>query len=93
MDRGLRKSLVFEDDLRFEIFFKRRLLNLMRDVERESLDWDLMWVWGRAGHGVWALGGTGVGPGLGGSVWGGVGLQSGAQKCGAEPGGLRVFAG
>lgn len=36
VDRGLQKSLVFEDDLRFEIFFKRRLMNLMRDVEREE---------------------------------------------------------
>ncbi|XP_032171180.1 procollagen galactosyltransferase 1 [Mustela erminea] len=44
VDHGLRKSLVFEDDLRFEIFFKRRLLNLMRDVEREGLDWDLIYV-------------------------------------------------
>lgn len=42
VDQGLQKSLVFEDDLRFEIFFKRRLMNLMRDVEREGLDWDLM---------------------------------------------------
>lgn len=42
VDRGLKKSLVFEDDLRFEIFFKRRLMNLMRDVEKEDLDWDLM---------------------------------------------------
>lgn len=42
VDRRLQKSLVFEDDLRFEIFFKRRLMNLMRDVEREGLDWDLM---------------------------------------------------
>lgn len=42
VDRGLRSVLVFEDDLRFEIFFKRRLMNLMRDVERERLDWDLM---------------------------------------------------
>ncbi|EHH59352.1 Procollagen galactosyltransferase 1 [Macaca fascicularis] len=42
VDRGLQKSLVFEDDLRFEIFFKRRLMNLMRDVEREGLDWDLV---------------------------------------------------
>lgn len=42
VDRGLQKSLVFEDDLRFEIFFKRRLMNLMQDVEREDLDWDLM---------------------------------------------------
>uniref|UniRef100_A0A452QB93 procollagen galactosyltransferase n=1 Tax=Ursus americanus TaxID=9643 RepID=A0A452QB93_URSAM len=44
VDRGLQKSLVFEDDLRFEIFFKRRLLNLMWDVEREDLDWDLIYV-------------------------------------------------
>uniref|UniRef100_I3LWE5 Glycosyl transferase family 25 domain-containing protein n=2 Tax=Marmotini TaxID=337730 RepID=I3LWE5_ICTTR len=44
VDRGLQKSLVFEDDLRFEIFFKRRLMNLMRDVEREALDWDLIYV-------------------------------------------------
>uniref|UniRef100_A0A8C5VYZ7 procollagen galactosyltransferase n=1 Tax=Microcebus murinus TaxID=30608 RepID=A0A8C5VYZ7_MICMU len=44
VDRGLQKALVFEDDLRFEIFFKRRLMNLMRDVEREGLDWDLIYV-------------------------------------------------
>ncbi|XP_066126159.1 procollagen galactosyltransferase 1 isoform X2 [Saccopteryx bilineata] len=44
LDRGLQKSLVFEDDLRFEIFFKRRLMNLMRDVQREGLDWDLIYV-------------------------------------------------
>ncbi|ERE89025.1 procollagen galactosyltransferase 1 [Cricetulus griseus] len=31
VERGLQKSLVFEDDLRFEIFFKRRLMSLMRD--------------------------------------------------------------
>uniref|UniRef100_A0A8C2V3S2 procollagen galactosyltransferase n=2 Tax=Chinchilla lanigera TaxID=34839 RepID=A0A8C2V3S2_CHILA len=43
-ERGLQKSLVFEDDLRFEIFFKRRLMNLMQDVERERLDWDLIYV-------------------------------------------------
>ncbi|XP_060038311.1 procollagen galactosyltransferase 1 [Erinaceus europaeus] len=41
---GLQKVLVFEDDLRFEIFFKRRLMNLMREVEREGLDWDLIYV-------------------------------------------------
>lgn len=44
VDRGLQRSLVFEDDLRFEIFFKRRLMNLMQDVEREGLDWDLIYV-------------------------------------------------
>ncbi|EHB05373.1 Glycosyltransferase 25 family member 1, partial [Heterocephalus glaber] len=44
VDRGLQKSLVFEDDLRFEVFFKRRLMNLMQDVEQEGLDWDLIYV-------------------------------------------------
>ncbi|XP_049643660.1 procollagen galactosyltransferase 1 [Suncus etruscus] len=44
VDRGLQSVLVFEDDLRFEIFFKRRLMNLMQDVERERLDWDLIYV-------------------------------------------------
>ncbi len=42
VDRGLKTSLVLEDDLRFEIFFKRRLQNLMREVESKGLDWDLM---------------------------------------------------
>lgn len=42
VERGLEKSVVFEDDLRFEIFFKRRLMNLMYDLEDEGLDWDLM---------------------------------------------------
>lgn len=44
MERGLQTSLVIEDDLRFEVFFKRRLMNLMSEVEEEGLDWDLMWV-------------------------------------------------
>lgn len=40
--RDLDTSLVIEDDMRFEIFFKRRLMNLMSEVEQERLDWDLM---------------------------------------------------
>lgn len=44
MERRLHTSLVIEDDLRFEVFFKRRLMNLMSEVEDEGLDWDLMWV-------------------------------------------------
>lgn len=43
MAQGLLTSLVIEDDLRFEVFFKRRLMNLMSEVEDEGLDWDLMW--------------------------------------------------
>lgn len=42
VDRHLETSLVIEDDLRFEVFFKRRLMNLMSEVEQEGLDWDLM---------------------------------------------------
>lgn len=35
---------MIEDDLRFEVFFRRRLMNLMSEVEHEGLDWDLMQV-------------------------------------------------
>uniref|UniRef100_A0A672N0U3 procollagen galactosyltransferase n=1 Tax=Sinocyclocheilus grahami TaxID=75366 RepID=A0A672N0U3_SINGR len=44
VDRGLKTSLLLEDDLRFEIFFKRRLQNLMREVESKGLDWDLIYI-------------------------------------------------
>ncbi|XP_012689193.1 procollagen galactosyltransferase 1 [Clupea harengus] len=44
VERGLRTSLVIEDDLRFEVFFKRRLQNLMAEVESEGLDWDLIYI-------------------------------------------------
>uniref|UniRef100_A0ACB8ENC1 Procollagen galactosyltransferase 1 n=1 Tax=Sphaerodactylus townsendi TaxID=933632 RepID=A0ACB8ENC1_9SAUR len=44
VERGLEKSVVFEDDLRFEIFFKRRLMNLLYDLEEEGLDWDLIYI-------------------------------------------------
>ncbi|KAI2666028.1 Procollagen galactosyltransferase 1 [Labeo rohita] len=44
VDRGLKTSLVLEDDLRFEIFFKRRLQNLMHEVESKDLDWDLIYI-------------------------------------------------
>ncbi|XP_051898150.1 procollagen galactosyltransferase 1-like [Pristis pectinata] len=44
VERGLQKSVVFEDDLRFEIFFKRRLKYLMKEVEKVKLDWDLIYI-------------------------------------------------
>ncbi|XP_074835633.1 procollagen galactosyltransferase 1 isoform X2 [Carettochelys insculpta] len=44
VERRLAKSVVFEDDLRFEIFFKRRLMNLVYDLEEEELDWDLIYI-------------------------------------------------
>ncbi|XP_014886690.1 procollagen galactosyltransferase 1 [Poecilia latipinna] len=44
VERRLETSLVIEDDLRFEVFFKRRLMNLMSEVEYEGLDWDLIYI-------------------------------------------------
>ncbi|XP_026770270.1 procollagen galactosyltransferase 1 [Pangasianodon hypophthalmus] len=44
VERGLQRSLVIEDDLRFELFFKRRLQKLMQEVEAEGLDWDLIYI-------------------------------------------------
>ncbi|KAL4659186.1 procollagen galactosyltransferase 1-like [Arapaima gigas] len=44
VDRGLKRSLVIEDDLRFEVFFKRRLQNLMSELDSEGLDWDLIYI-------------------------------------------------
>ncbi|TSK18109.1 Procollagen galactosyltransferase 1 [Bagarius yarrelli] len=44
VDRGLQQSLVIEDDLRFELFFKRKLQKLMQEVEAEKLDWDLIYI-------------------------------------------------
>nr|XP_046160265.1 procollagen galactosyltransferase 1 [Oncorhynchus gorbuscha] len=43
-ERALKSSLVIEDDLRFEVFFKRRLMNLMSEVESQGLDWDLIYI-------------------------------------------------
>uniref|UniRef100_A0A665VY97 procollagen galactosyltransferase n=1 Tax=Echeneis naucrates TaxID=173247 RepID=A0A665VY97_ECHNA len=42
--RQLHTSLVIEDDLRFEVFFKRRLMNLISEVEDERLEWDLIYI-------------------------------------------------
>ncbi|XP_072513270.1 procollagen galactosyltransferase 1 [Salminus brasiliensis] len=44
VERSLKVSLVIEDDLRFEIFFKRRLQNLMQEVKTQGLDWDLIYI-------------------------------------------------
>ncbi|KAJ8373190.1 hypothetical protein AAFF_G00270230 [Aldrovandia affinis] len=44
VERGLKISLVIEDDLRFEVFFKRRLQNLMMELKSEGLDWDLIYI-------------------------------------------------
>ncbi|CAM4646349.1 unnamed protein product [Lepidochelys olivacea] len=42
--RGLEKSVVFEDDVRFEAYFKVRLTRLMEELEWAQLDWDLIYL-------------------------------------------------
>ncbi|KAK2504241.1 hypothetical protein MC885_006424 [Smutsia gigantea] len=42
--RGLARVVVFEDDVRFESNFRRRLERLMEDVEAEKLPWDLIYL-------------------------------------------------
>ncbi|XP_063172246.1 inactive glycosyltransferase 25 family member 3 [Candoia aspera] len=42
--RGLEKSLVLEDDIRFEAYFKKRLLKLMEELEQAQLDWELIYL-------------------------------------------------
>uniref|UniRef100_A0A3B5L289 Cerebral endothelial cell adhesion molecule n=1 Tax=Xiphophorus couchianus TaxID=32473 RepID=A0A3B5L289_9TELE len=37
-------ALIFEDDVRFEANFKRRVLRLMEEVEQVELDWDLIYL-------------------------------------------------
>ncbi|XP_076004252.1 procollagen galactosyltransferase 1 [Genypterus blacodes] len=44
VDRDLRISLVIEDDLRFEVFFRRRLQTLLQEVTKHKLDWDLIYI-------------------------------------------------
>ncbi len=44
VDMQLDKALIFEDDMRFQANFKRRLMRLMEEVEKVELDWDIMWV-------------------------------------------------
>ncbi|XP_077460689.1 procollagen galactosyltransferase 1 [Stigmatopora argus] len=44
VDRNLHTSLVIEDDLRFEVFFKRRLQALLQEVTTHKLDWDLIYI-------------------------------------------------
>lgn len=42
VDVQMDKALVFEDDVRFQANFKRRVLRLMEEVEQAELDWDIM---------------------------------------------------
>lgn len=42
VDMQMDKALIFEDDVRFQANFKRRVLRLMEEVEQVELDWDIM---------------------------------------------------
>lgn len=42
VSRGLERSVVFEDDVRFEAAFPTRLRRLMEELEGAQRDWDLM---------------------------------------------------
>uniref|UniRef100_UPI00358E79BF procollagen galactosyltransferase 1-like n=1 Tax=Myxine glutinosa TaxID=7769 RepID=UPI00358E79BF len=44
VSRGLQFVLVLEDDVRFELFFRRRLVHLMRDIDQANLEWDLIYL-------------------------------------------------
>ncbi|NXE41588.1 GT252 galactosyltransferase, partial [Ptilorrhoa leucosticta] len=44
VSRGLEKTLVIEDDVRFEHQFKRKLVKLMADIEQAQLDWELIYI-------------------------------------------------
>lgn len=42
VSRRLERSVVFEDDVRFEAAFPARLQRLMEELEQAQQDWDLM---------------------------------------------------
>ncbi|XP_012495450.1 PREDICTED: procollagen galactosyltransferase 2 [Propithecus coquereli] len=44
IDRELEKTLVIEDDVRFEHQFKRKLMKLMDDIDQAHLDWELIYI-------------------------------------------------
>ncbi|XP_041915916.1 probable inactive glycosyltransferase 25 family member 3 [Alosa sapidissima] len=44
VDNQMDKALIFEDDVRFQGNFKRRLLRLMDEVEKVELDWDIIYL-------------------------------------------------
>ncbi|KFV64072.1 putative inactive glycosyltransferase 25 family member 3, partial [Dryobates pubescens] len=44
VSRGLERSVVFEDDVRFEAAFPARLQRLMEELEEAQQDWDLIYL-------------------------------------------------
>ncbi|OCT57947.1 procollagen galactosyltransferase 1 isoform X1 [Xenopus laevis] len=43
-ERQLDTAVVFEDDVRFQPFFKRKIIRLMNDIRSAGLDWDLIYI-------------------------------------------------
>uniref|UniRef100_A0A8C5H4J0 Glycosyl transferase family 25 domain-containing protein n=1 Tax=Gouania willdenowi TaxID=441366 RepID=A0A8C5H4J0_GOUWI len=44
VDLQMDKAMIFEDDVRFQANFKRRVIRLMEEVEQAELDWDIIYV-------------------------------------------------
>ncbi|XP_072841112.2 inactive glycosyltransferase 25 family member 3 [Pogona vitticeps] len=44
VERGLARSVVLEDDVRFEAHFKQRLTRLIEDLAEAQLEWDLIYL-------------------------------------------------
>uniref|UniRef100_H3D6P7 Cerebral endothelial cell adhesion molecule n=1 Tax=Tetraodon nigroviridis TaxID=99883 RepID=H3D6P7_TETNG len=44
VDQQYDTALIFEDDVRFQANFKRRLLRLMEEVQQVELDWDIIYL-------------------------------------------------
>ncbi|XP_068105919.1 inactive glycosyltransferase 25 family member 3-like [Hyperolius riggenbachi] len=44
VDMQLQVTLVFEDDVRFGTFFKRKVMRLLDEIRTTNLDWDLIYI-------------------------------------------------
>lgn len=44
VDRKLKSSLIFEDDIRFEPHFRTKLVNFMNEVDTLKVDWDIIYL-------------------------------------------------
>ncbi|XP_048338482.1 procollagen galactosyltransferase 2 isoform X1 [Sphaerodactylus townsendi] len=44
VDKEMEKTLVIEDDVRFEHQFKKKLTKLMDEIEKAQLDWELIYI-------------------------------------------------
>ncbi|KAL5012579.1 hypothetical protein ScPMuIL_011130 [Solemya velum] len=44
LDNNYERIIVFEDDVRFEPYFRRKFFNMMREVDTKVPDWDLLYI-------------------------------------------------